>query len=323
MTIDFTLAGSEYEWTKPLWDGRVEPEGLNLTTIDFKPHPRRFTRMIHGLEFDAAELSMGSYLATRASEKEFPFTALPIFPYRRFRHSYMYKREDAGIDNLADLAGRDVGIVNWQTTTGIWQRGIAQERHGLDIESVNWHAAGSEIVDLGALPSYDLEYIEKSGSRHQLEAMLEAEELDAVFHPVRLRANNAKRMFEDPVATEQSYYQETSIFPIMHAVVVKDDVLDANPWIAQKLYDAFEKAKQYCLDDLEKTGWLPLVWSGNYLERQQELLGEDPWEYGLTPDNRTTLERLQSYASDQEIIPEPYDIEELFALDHLNTGRFG
>ncbi|MFW5900498.1 MAG: hypothetical protein ACOCTH_01820 [Halodesulfurarchaeum sp.] len=125
MSIDITLAGSEYEWTKALWDGRVSPEGVNLTTVDFKPHPRRFTRMINGFEFDACELSMGSYLATLASDEEYPFTALPIFPWRRFRHSYMYKRTGAGIDEVADLEGRDVGIVNWQTTTGVWQRGIA------------------------------------------------------------------------------------------------------------------------------------------------------------------------------------------------------
>ena len=323
MSIDITLAGSEYEWTKALWDGRVRPEGVNLTTVDFKPHPRRFTRMIDGLEFDACELSMGSYLATLASDEEYPFTALPIFPWRRFRHSYMYKRRGAGIEELADLEGRDVGIVNWQTTTGVWQRGVARERHGLDTTSVNWHAAGSEIVELGEFEDYDITYIEKSGSRHQLEHMLETGQLDAVFHPVRLRADNGERIFEDPLATEEEYYRETSIFPIMHAVVVKDEVLEAHPWIAQKLFDAFQEAKELLLDDLEKTGWLPLVWSGLHLERQQELFGEDPWEYGLTEDNRIALETFLSYAANQELIPEPYDVEEIFATDHLNTGRFG
>lgn len=323
MTVNITLAGSEYEWTSALWDGRVEPEGVDLTTVDFEPHPRRFTRMIHGLEFDAAELSMGSYLATRESDESFPFTALPIFPYRRFRHAYMYKRRGAGIEELADLNGADVGIVNWQTTTGLWQRGIAKEQYDLDIESVTWHAAGSEIVDIGDLPSYDLNYLQGSGSRHQLERMLESGGLDAVFHPVRLRADNGERIFADPVATEQEYYRKTSIFPIMHAVVVRDELLEDEPWVAQKLYDAFVRAKRLCLENLEKTGWLPIVWSGNYLERQQELLGEDPWEYGLTQNNVHALEKLQTYAAEQELISEPYPLDELFALDHLNTGRFG
>lgn len=323
MTIDITLAGSAYEWTKALWDGRVEPDGVNLTTVDFKPHPRRFTRMIDSLEFDACELSMGSYLASHASDQEFPFTALPIFPWRRFRHSFMYKRSGAGIEDLSDLEGGDVGLVNWQTTTGIWQRGIARERYGLDTKSVNWHAAGSEIVELDDFKNYSVEYVGKSGSPQQLEHMLRTGELDAVFHPVRLRADNAERIFDDPVTTEQNYYRETSIFPIMHTVVVKDEVLEQNPWIAQNLFDTFEQAKQLLLEDLEKTGWLPLVWSANYLERQQELLGEDPWEYGLTEKNVLALEKLLSYAANQEIIPEVYDIEEIFATEHLNMGRFG
>ena len=323
MTLDLTLAGSKYEWTRALWEDDVEPEGIDLTTIDFEPHPRRFTRMVHGLEFDVAELSMGTYLATRESEASFPFTAIPIFPYRRFRHAYMYKRQDAGIEALSDLNGADVGIVNWQTTTGLWQRGIAAEHHGLDLESVHWHAAGSEIVDLGELPGFDVTYLDGTGSRHQLERLLEAGELDAVFHPVRLQADNGVRIFEDPVEVEQAYYEETSIFPIMHTVVVKDDLLEAEPWVAQKLLDAFERAKRVCLDRLEKTGWLPIVWSGNYLERQQALFGEDPWEYGLTPENRAALETFQGYAAEQELIADPYAFDELFALEHLNSGRFG
>jgi 4,5-dihydroxyphthalate decarboxylase len=235
----------------------------------------------------------------------------------------MYKRQDAGIEELSDLNGADVGIVNWQTTTGLWQRGIAADQYGLDLESVHWHAAGSEIVDLGELPGYDVTYLEGTGSRQQLERLLEAGELDAVFHPVRIQADNAVRIFEEPVAVEQAYYERTSIFPIMHTVVVKDELLEAEPWVAQKLLDAFERAKRVCLDRLEKTGWLPIVWSGNYLERQQALFGEDPWEYGLTADNRTALERLQEYAADQAVIEAPVPLDELFALEHLNSGRFG
>lgn len=323
MTIDITYAGTPYEWTNALWDGRVEPEGVDLTTVNFTPHPRRFSRMINGAEFDACEMSMGTYLASRASDRDYPFTALPIFPYRRFRHSYMYKRTGAGIETLADLEGRDVGIVNWQTTTGIWQRGIARERHGLDTTAVNWIAAGSEIVDIGTLTRYDVEYIDESGSRHQLEHMLETEQIDAALHPVRLQAANAERLFSNPIDVERNYYRDTSIFPIMHAVVVKDSILQDHPWIAQKLYEAFEAAKERCLADLEKTARLPIIWSDNYLEQQQQLLGTDPWEYGLTEDNRTTLETLLEYADTQELTSAIDDPESIFETAHLHTGRFG
>ncbi|WP_418281711.1 4,5-dihydroxyphthalate decarboxylase [Halorubrum sp. DTA98] len=321
MTVDFTLACHEYEWTKALWDGRVEPQGLELTTVDYT-NPERFNRMANYREFDACEMSMGSYLATRSQAEEYPFTALPIFPSRKFRHAYIYKRTGAGIDSLADLEGRDVGIVNWQTTTGIWQRGIARERHGLDTTSVTWKAAKPEIVDLNA-PSYDIEFLDRAGrSLYAVEDMIERGEVDAVFHPVFLDADNAERLFADPIETETQYYRETSIFPIMHTVVIRDDLLEEKPWIPQKLYDAFERAKRIGLESLERPREFPIIWANTFAERQHELFGEDPWEYGLTEDNVTTLETLIEYAHEQEVIPREYTLEELFETEHVNTEEY-
>lgn len=322
MTIDITLAGYEYEWTKALWDGRVEPQGINLTTVDYH-NPERFTRMAVDLEFEACEMSMGSYLATRSRAEEFPFTAIPLFPSRKFRHGYIYKRKGAGVDSLADLENRSVGIVNWQTTTGIWQRGIASERHGLDIKSVDWQAAKTEIIDLDT-PSYDIEYLDRSGmSLYVVEDMVDNAEVDAVFHPMFLHNEQSTRLFDDPVETEKQYYRETGIFPIMHTVVIKDSVLEEKPWVAQKLYDAFENAKEIGLRRLERPRWSPVIWSGKYAEEQRELLGKDPWEYGLTESNRMTVEKLVEYAHQQEVIPEEYTLEDLFATDHLNTHTYG
>lgn len=321
MTTDLTLACHEYEWTKALWDGRVEPQGIDLTTVDYT-NPERFNRMANYREFDACEMSMGSYLATRSNAEEFPFTAIPLFPSRKFRHAYIYKRIGAGIESLADLEGRDVGMVNWQTTTGIWQRGIARERHGLDTTAVNWLAAKPEIVDLDA-PSYDIDHLDRPGrSLYAVEDMIEAGEVDAVFHPVFLDTDNSERLFENPVETEKQYYRETEIFPIMHTVVLRDSLIEEKPWVGQKLYDAFERAKQIGLDRLQRPRWSPVIWSGKYAEEQKELMGEDPWEYGLTEWNRNTLETLIEYAHEQEVIPEEYPIEDLFETDHVNTREY-
>lgn len=321
MTIDITLACHEYEWTKALWDGRIEPQGVNLTTVDYT-NPERFNRMANYREFDACEMSMGSYLATRSDPEAYPFTAIPLFPSRKFRHAYIYKRTGSGVETLADLEGRNVGIVNWQTTTGIWQRGIARERHGLDTTQVNWLAAKPEIVDLDA-PSYDIDHLDRPGrSLHVVEDMIDTGEVDAVFHPVFLDSENAQRLFENPVETEKQYYRETAIFPIMHTVVLRDSLLEAKPWVAQKLYDAFERAKRQALDRLKRPRWSPVIWSGAYAEEQKELIGEDPWEYGLTEWNRNTLETLIEYANEQEVIPEAYDVEDIFETDHVNTREY-
>lgn len=321
MTIDLTLACHEYEWTKALWDGRVEPQGINLTTVDYT-NPERFNRMANYREFDACEMSMGSYLASRTSPEEYPFTAIPLFPSRKFRHAYIYKRVGTGIESLADLEGRNVGLVNWQTTTGIWQRGIARERHGLDTTTVNWIAPKAEIVDLD-VERYDIESLDRPGwSPDVLEDMLEQGEVDAVFHPVFMHTDNSKRLFDNPVETEKQYYRETSIFPIMHTVVLEDSLLEEKPWVPQKLYDAFERAKQIGLERLERPRWSPVIWSGTYAEEQKELVGEDPWEYGLTEWNVNTLEKLIEYAHEQEIIPEEYPLEDVFETEHVNTEEY-
>ncbi|WP_436930755.1 4,5-dihydroxyphthalate decarboxylase [Halosimplex halobium] len=322
MALDLSLAVHPYAWTQPLRDGRVEPEGINLSAVNY-PNPVRFSRMVRDLEFDACELSMGTYLATRRDADRFPFTAIPVFPFRKFRHAYMYVREGAGIDSVADLAGARVGIVNWQTTTGIWQRGTLADRHDLDLGSVEWVAGGSEIVDVDVPDRIDLEYVGHQGSTiGLLEDLIERGEIDAIFHPVDAGVANARRLFDDAKAVEQTYYRETGIFPIMHAVVVRDDVLDEHPWVVQPLYDAFERAKEIGLGALERPRELPLVWADVYADEQRSVLGDDPWEYGLTEDNVTAVETLAGYAHDQGVAAERYDAGELFATDHLDTDYY-
>ncbi|WP_411965682.1 4,5-dihydroxyphthalate decarboxylase [Haloferax sp. YSMS24] len=323
MTVDLTLACYPYEWTTPLWDGRVEPQGVSLTTVDY-PNPERFRRMARRLEFDACEMSMGTYLASRRAPAEFPFTAIPVFPYRRFRHSYMYRRRDAEGATPADVDGARVALVNWQTTTGIWQRGILADRYGVDLTSVDWVATGTEILELD--PSgYDIDYrAPPDGSAvPHLEELVEEDEVDFVLTPVHLQTDAAERLFAEPVETEKQYYRETEIFPIMHTVVVRDDVLAEQPWVAQNLFDAFEEAKQAALDSLDRPRRFPLAWSQPLVDEQRAVLGDDPWEYGLTERNVTTLETLVRYAHEQGVAAEQYDVESLFATEHIDQRWFG
>jgi len=321
MALDITLACHDYAWTAPLWDGRVEPEGVNLTAVDY-PNPNRFSRMVHGREFDACELSMGTYLASRRDPDRYPFTAIPVFPFRKFRHAYIYTRADDDVESVTDLNGGRLAIVNWQTTTGIWQRGTLAERHGLDLESVEWVASGSEIVDVD--PTCDIEYLDHQSSTVALLAdMLERGEVDAVFHPVDVNSASAERLFDDAKGVEGTYYRETGIFPIMHAIALDDDLLEREPWVAQNLYAAFERAKEIGLSVLDRPREIPLVWADVYADEQEDLLGEDPWEYGLTEGNVTALEQLIEYAHDQGVAAERYAVEDLFATDPLDTDYFG
>lgn len=323
MTLNLTYAGYEYDWTSPLWDERVVPQGVDLATVDY-PNPERFTRMVDLGEFDAAEVSMGTYLASRRDPERYPFTAIPVFPYRKLRHSYIFTHRDGDVESVADLNGGRIGLINWQTTTGVWQRGILADRHSLDLESVEWVVAGSEIVDVDP-DGFTVTGLDGgSGSPvPELAKALEAGDLDALFLPVMPDTDAVTRLFDDPLAVERNYVRETGIFPIMHTVVVRDELLEAKPWVAQSLYDAFEAAKSIALDSLEEPRWMPLAQSRLLVERQREFLGDDPWEYGLTDSNRLVLETLLEYAVDQGVAAERYDLDALFATKHLNTNWFG
>ncbi|MGM0397570.1 MAG: 4,5-dihydroxyphthalate decarboxylase [Halobacteriota archaeon] len=323
MALDLTYAGYEYEWTRPLWDGRVAPQGVDLATVDY-PNPERFTRMVDLGEFDACELSTGTYLASRATPERYPFTAIPVFPYRKLRHSYVFTRRDDDVETVTDLNGGRVGLINWQTTTGIWQRGILADRHGLDLESVEWVVAGTEIVDVDP-DGYTVTDLDGgTGSPvPELAAGLESGDLDALFLPVVPESDAVVRLFDDALSVERAYVRETGIFPIMHTVVVRDSLLEAKPWVVQSLYDAFESAKALALNALEEPRWMPLAQSRLLVERQREFLGDDPWQYGLTDGNRRVLDQLLEYAVDQGVAAERYALDELFATEHLNADWFG
>lgn len=316
MSLDITLALGRYEWTRGVWDGSEVPAEINLTTEEYH-NPDRFDRMANDLAFDACELSMGTYLATRSNPESFPFTAIPVFPHRRFRHSYIYVRPDAGIAEPEDLEGKRVGIINWQMTTGIWQRGILRDRYGVDITKVEWQRVGSEIVPIDVPDEYPMSEIDsEDGTVPYMEALLRSEELDAVFHPVPVDVPNVERLFDDPIDEELAYFEATGIFPIMHAIVIKNELLESDPWIAQAMFDSFQAAKEDCLKRLERPQWIPLLWADIHAERQRKLLS-DPWEYGLTEDNRMILETLLSYAERQGVASERYAISDVFFDDPI------
>lgn len=337
MTLDLTLACTNYDWTRPLWDGEIEPEGIDLHVVDYH-NPERFERMVEHGEFDVCELSLGSYLASVAAEEEYSFTAIPVFPYRKFRHSFVYKRADEDL-SMADLGGRDVGLIHWQTTTGIWQRGIASEHYGVDLDTVTWHTAKpvGDIVPVDVPDRFDLVEHDRPGSATDaLAEMLADSEIDAAFATAPLDVGTTggrhdrldeegeatqrpeiERLFEDSRAVEEAYYRETSIFPLMHTVVISDEVLDRFPWVASKVYEAFEQSLAVCMERRTKPRWFPLAWANHYVEHERDVLGENPWAYGLTEENETALSTLQSYAADHGIIPEPYAHEDLFVASTL------
>lgn len=320
MTLDLTFAGGDYDLTAPLMNGRVEPQGVDLTSVTYSSATRHW-RMMQHQEFDVCELSLAYYLASRADPETYAFTAIPVFPHRLFRHSYIFTHAGSDVDDPGDFAGGAVGLKNWQATSGVWMRGIAQEAYGLDLSEVTWYVDLEEDVPLSTSERYD---IRETPPGTNVEEMLLAGDLDGAMYPVIMDSvrdpeANAERVFPDYPAVEREYYERTGIFPPMHTVVIRDRVLEEHPWVAVNVYEAFEEARSRSLERLADPRSTGFVWPNHYYEAEREVFGESPWQYGLTPDNRTALTTLQQYAREQEIVPHAYDLEDLFVESTLDS----
>lgn len=314
--LQLSLACGDYDLLRPLLDGAVQPEGIDLVCIPL-PSPERHWRMLRREEFDVCELSLASYLVDRDRSQR--FTAIPVFPHRRFRHGYVFVRQDGPVREPRDLQGRRVGLRTYQNTAGLWVRGILQHDHGVDLRTIRW--VGQDEEDLPVDPSPRGIRLERVPAGGNIDRMLASGELDAVIYPEVLpsyrRGDPAvRRLFEDYAEREKAYFSRTRIFPIMHTVVVRTALLERHPWIAVNLLHAFEASKRECYRRLQDPRRVSLAWFLPALEEQQRLLGPDPWAYGLEA-NRHVLDTAAQYAFEQGLTTRRLDVDGLFAPSTL------
>lgn len=315
--IQLTLACGDYDLTRPLIEGTVEPDGIELIVLPMGS-PERHWRMVRHEEFDVCELSLSSYLLCKTAGRE--FTAIPVFPHRRFRHSYIFCNTQSGIENPSDLAGKKVGVRTLQVTAGVWARGILASEYGVPLRSIRWYTQDPEDLPIEFPKDFMIERLPE-GSNPDI--MLVEGELDAVIYPEILPSiargdSRVRRLFSNYKEVEIEYYKRTGIFPIMHAVVIKNSVLAQYPWAARNLLSAFTKAKETCYKRMEDPRWISLAWVRELLEEQRRILGPDPWPYNLK-DNYKALKTFIGYAHDQGMIPGAFEVEELFVPSTLDT----
>ena len=326
--LPVTLACWDYDRTRALSDGRVRPDGLDLTCLDL-PVEETFFRMLRHREFDVAEMSLSSYVIS-CFAPEPPFIAIPVFPSRYFRHSCLYVHAGSGIREPRDLIGRRVGTPEYQMTAPVWIRGILSDEYGVPAESVTYVCGGleepnrPEKLALYLPPAFR---IERLGPNQTLAAMLAAGEIDALHtarEPSTFRHGDGRvtRLFGDFAAVERDYYRRTRIFPIMHTVVLRRDVYARHPWIAQSLCKAFARAQELAYTDLAQTAALKVMlpWLPAHLEETRREMGDDFWAYGL-PANRETLATFLRYSHEQGLSPRLLTPDELFAPETLESFR--
>jgi 4,5-dihydroxyphthalate decarboxylase len=317
--IPLTFACGDYEIMRALKEGAVEAEGIELTVLtDMAASPRHW-RFLRNREFDIAEVSGSGYVAAR--DRDLPFRAIPVFPHRRFRHGFIFVNTGKGIAKPTDLIGRKVGSKGYLFTAGLWMRGILEHDYGVPHRSVNWLSELDEDVDFTPPPDLKITQVPQDAS---LEDMLVAGEIDALLSPDLIKpllAGDPRvgRLFADYKQEEIAFYRRTGIFPIMHVVGIKQEIVEKYPWVAVNMYKAFEQAKALAMRRMENPRLVPLAWYREEWEQQERILGKDPWEYGLGERNAKNFERLVAYSHEQGLIRRRIPLDELFL--NVSEGR--
>jgi 4,5-dihydroxyphthalate decarboxylase len=307
--LKLTIACGRYDRTQALIDGRVEPEGVDLTFIPLRPG-ETFWRMLNHGEFDASEMSLSSYTILR-SEGDRRFIAIPIFPSRVFRHSAVYLPADSKIEGPEDLRGRRVGVGDYQMTAAVWVRGFLAHDYGVMPRDIEW-VTGRPVravktpADVRILPM---------PPDTSLEAMLDRGEIDALVSVMIPRGlgKTVRRLFSDFRSVEARYFAKTGIFPIMHTFVLKTPLYEKNPWLATSLYKAFCRARDAGYRTTYDTDALAvgLPWVIDELEVMRRMFGPHIWDYSID-GSRPTLEALVSYLDAQGLSSRRMQVEELF-----------
>ena len=326
--LNLTFACWNYDRTRALMDGTVKVDGIDLNYLNL-PVEETFFRMARFREFDISEMSLSSYCVT-LSKPERPVVALPIFPSRFFRHSCIYVNANSGIREPKDLIGKRIASPEYQMTAPVWIRGILSDHYNVPVDAQPYLYGGEEEVGriekmkLALPPNIQVSPI----APHQtLSQMLYDGELDALY-TARMPSSflkgdgKVKRLFEDYPEVERRYYRETGIFPIMHTVVMRREVYEANRWIAQSLTKAFIEAQRHTYEDLKDTAALKamLPWLSAHVDETQREFGDDWWPYGLEK-NIKTLDTFTRYHHEQGLSPRKLDVHELFAPESLEAFK--
>lgn len=316
--LKLTLAMDRYDFLQPFQEGKVQAEGLDIDLITLESK-QRHDRMYHDRAFDACEFSMAGYLVARSRNIDW-LQAIPYFPRRMFGHNYCFVRAGSEFRRPSDLRGRRIGIRTYENTLAVMVKGMFAHDYGLPLEEATWVCANNELVGTKPPANGKIEQLEEG---RKLEDLLVAGEIDATVEPGLPQSwlngkGTVARLFPEFQKEEQEYYRRTRIFPIMHPVVIKKEVLDGAPWIARSLFDALSECQRLYAQFMRQPHRLSFAWAASYLEQERSFFGGDPYPQGLRA-NRHDLQTMIGFAAEQGLLDRPLTVEELFTADMRET----
>ena len=300
-----------YGHTLPLMDGSVASERLVFDWAEYETIVGVFRTMVRTSAYEVSEMALSTYLCARAHGK--PMTAIPVFITRSFNHGDVVYNANSGIGSPRDLAGKRVGVRAYTVTPGVWARGILKHEHGLDLDAVTWVLGSDEHVAEFVEPPN----VVSAPDGSDLGGMLLGGDLDAAIGVGGLDSARIRPLIPDARDAALRFHEETGVYPISHIVVIRNDAIEANPWLPRELFGVFEAARDEYASRLA-TGASPHP-SDESIAPLRSAGAAEPLPYGIEA-NRVTLETFIDWNVEQGIIPARVDVEEVFAEGTLELG---
>ena len=322
--LKLTMAISPWDRINPLLTGEVKPESITLEHHNI-PLQDIWRRQLQDNEFDISEMSMSFTL--QAIPLGWDYRVLPVFHNRTFSYVNTMIRLGSGIrqDHPKDMIGKRVGVVDYQMTAALWTRGILEHEFGVAPRGVEWFQGRPDPAIPGQTePFRPPEGVVINPPPNNLEQLMADGTLDAMYsvHPSTSGplADRSRfvPLFADGVAESERYYARTGIFPAHHATIVRKSMLDAHPWAAKSLLDAFIEAQRLTMERAMKEPPSVLVFSREMMERQRETFGDNPYAYGLAA-NATTIDLVQTFAVEHGMTQQKQPLTGFIAAGALDS----
>jgi 4,5-dihydroxyphthalate decarboxylase len=328
--IKLNMAGYDVYRVKSFFENKVTIKGCSYTMVKDEIGNINTNLFSGPQSYDVCEVGLHPFMLAYANNNFRDYTLLPIFPFRMFRHKSVFIRTDRGITRPQDLIGKKVGTPGYSSTSLTWIRGILRDEYGVHPEDIEWVVSSkdSSAKISGKVSKQEQVFpenitITKSSPGKDESELLVSGEVDALFHAVEPKAfveGNplVSRLFPDSRKVEREYFSKTGIFPIMHAVAVKNELLDEHPWLAESIFNAYSEAKtqHYMFMKQKAWAWDSLPWYSQELDETISLMGKNFWPYGIEP-NRKSMEALFRYSNEQGLCKRQLEIKDLFYEDSL------
>ncbi len=311
---------------EPLLDGTVKPTGIE---IHFESGSAGELHEMHLRDnaFDVFEFSISHYMMTREHPGKWEWTALPIFFSKAFMTLAALVNLNSGIETPKDIKGKRFGVPDYSMTAALWFRAMLRQLYGTRTADNQWFIGRTKEHSHAALIGIDEDDLPKNipirwaTRRGEINELLQSGNIDVAYPageevPLDASTGNVRPLFPDGGrAFVQEFVQSTGFAPVNHTVMVQRRIVEKDPWVAEALFEAFEKSKQ---EAYRRNPAAAALFPRQPLEGQAEVFGTDPFPSGVKA-NLPMLRMATEQSVEDGLAPRPIDVEELFWPSLRNT----